>query len=207
MATSSISVNGVLWDSIGRMIYGHESFRHCSPYARPFVPIRLTRMADWYFVTERETLGGHPSLHVVLNLGCVLMVTTGNAPLTPPTPARFKEFPMRARALTATGGMLLGGVLVLGLASPALAAPCDAYSGVCPSPSPNVAPIDGGSDGEGGAPGGGTTGGQTDGATGGPSALPFTGAELVLLTALGAAAVGGGTVLVAAGRRRRIAGA
>jgi hypothetical protein len=41
------------------------------------------------------------------------------------------------------------------------------------------------------------------GADAGPSTLPFTGGELVLLTALGAGAVAGGTALVVAGRRRK----
>lgn len=54
---------------------------------------------------------------------------------------------------------------------------------------------------------GGTTGDQagTGGGTGttsNPSTLPFTGGELIMMTALGLGAVAGGTALVVAGRRK-----
>jgi hypothetical protein len=66
-----------------------------------------------------------------------------------------------------------------------------------------------------GGSGGGTTGGSGGAATvvdnspvrntagsGGGAALPFTGGEVTLIALAGAAAVGGGVVLVAAGRKR-----
>ena len=74
----------------------------------------------------------------------------------------------------------LGGLLV----TPAAAAVCDAYSGGCASTQPqdpddsSITTVDR------------------------PRTLPFTGGELVLLTALGAGALAGGTALVVAGRRK-----
>lgn len=126
--------------------------------------------------------------------------------------------------------VLLGGAtLALSVASPA-AAVCDAYSGGCPSTPPGTdiggtggGGATGGGDATGGADtdtggtdaGTGTGTGGTDTDTGGvtqqpasggtaqnPSTLPFTGGELVLLTALGLGAVAGGTALVVAGRRK-----
>lgn len=52
------------------------------------------------------------------------------------------------------------------------------------------------------AAGGTTTGGTSGGTATTPSTLPFTGGELVLMTAIGAGALAGGTALVVAGRRR-----
>lgn len=102
---------------------------------------------------------------------------------------------MRARLIPAIGTLVVGGWLVaVPAASPAFAAPCDAYSGACPStPAGN-----GGAGGGGGAPAGGA-----NDAGGGRGELPFTGGELVLMTLVGAGAVAGGTALVVAGRRRR----
>lgn len=105
--------------------------------------------------------------------------------------------------------------VALGVSSPALAV-CDAYSGGCPSPTPSN--IGGGTGGAGtggntdtpgedngtGTSTGGTNAGgtSTGGTSSSPSTLPFTGGELVLMTALGAGALAGGTALVIAGRRR-----
>ena len=98
---------------------------------------------------------------------------------------------MNARRLAASGVLLASGFLVVGTAGHA-AAVCDAYSQNC-----------GGNGGGGFTGGGGTT---TTGGGGGtvdtPSTLPFTGGELVLLTAVGAGALAGGTALVVAGRRK-----
>lgn len=70
--------------------------------------------------------------------------------------------------------------LVTGIAVPAAATTCDAYSHTCPTPPPTVPP------------------------TTPPSVLPFTGASTdvsaLVLASLGA--VGGGAVLIAVGRRR-----
>lgn len=120
---------------------------------------------------------------------------------------------MSVRPAALAGGLLIGTVLTLGAAAPALAAPCDAYSRTCANTPPGI--IDGNTD----APGSGHAGGPAAGNTGNPGAsdagnpaagttgdegrsLPFTGAELILTTMLGGAAVAGGTVLVLAGRRR-----
>ena len=104
---------------------------------------------------------------------------------------------------TATAATVVAASWVaLGLSSPALAV-CDAYSGGCPSPTSS--PIRGG---DGGAGTGTDTDGDSDpggsgaGTTSNPSTLPFTGGELVLMTAIGAGALAGGTALVVAGRRR-----
>lgn len=116
---------------------------------------------------------------------------------------------MSIRALAAAGAVAAGGVLFL--SSPALAVVCDAYSGGCPPTPPGGAatPIDGSDQdpGSGEAPDGGTAnpGGGTStpsGGTSNPSTLPFTGGELILMTAIGAGALAGGTALVVAGRRR-----
>jgi len=47
------------------------------------------------------------------------------------------------------------------------------------------------------------SGGVAGESTGGGGSLPFTGAEIGALSALGLAAVGGGAALTVAGRRRR----
>lgn len=67
-------------------------------------------------------------------------------------------------------------------AAPALAA-CDAYSGGCTSDAPPPARL------------------TQEPAVQSPTTLPFTGGQLVLLTATGAAALAGGTALVVAARR------
>lgn len=118
---------------------------------------------------------------------------------------------MRVRIATALSGVLLGGAISLGVAAPAMAAPCDAYSQTCPSTPPGT--IGGGGTGGGTAPSSVPTTAQTptsggnhnpgSGTTTTPgTALPFTGAELVLMTVVGAAGIAGGTALVVAGRRR-----
>lgn len=96
------------------------------------------------------------------------------------------------RPSSAAAGLLLGGVLSLASASPALAV-CDAYSGNC-SPAPSVAP----SEATKVLP----TSNDRPAVSGESASLPFTGGELVLLTALGAGALAGGTALVVAGRRK-----
>lgn len=108
---------------------------------------------------------------------------------------------MSTRIVTVAGGLLAGGLLAVTAATPALAV-CDAYSEGCVEPpavrgevltrtpagpqvlSRPVVPADTARSGSG------------------PAALPFTGGELVLVSALGAAAVAGGVGLVVAGRRR-----
>jgi hypothetical protein len=113
---------------------------------------------------------------------------------------------MRVRLATALSGVLLGGAVSLGIAAPALAAPCDAYSQTCPSTPPGT--IGGAGTGGGTAPSTapssvpGTPCACVETAPG--AALPFTGAELVLFTLVGGAAIAGGTVFVVAGRRRRV---
>ena len=97
-------------------------------------------------------------------------------------------------ARLATGAVALSFV-ALG-ATPALAV-CDPYSQAC------VAPQDDSVRQE--PTGGGSQAGPTSRSTGPsttPSTLPFTGGEVVLMAVAGAAAVGGGAVLVAVGRRR-----
>ena len=114
---------------------------------------------------------------------------------------------MHLRRTAAAGTLLLTCGLVTGIASPALAV-CDAYSGNCASPAPTVlptAPTGGGSTVEidddttqAGTGGGGST------TSNNARTLPFTGGELVLLTAVGAGALAGGTALVVAGRRKSV---
>ena len=76
---------------------------------------------------------------------------------------------------------------VLGVATAAQAqAPCDSYSGGC-LPTTEVKPV----------------GGKKPTVVKGvKNTLPFTGGEVMLLALTGAGAVTGGTVLVAAGKRR-----
>lgn len=109
---------------------------------------------------------------------------------------------MSLRRTVTTATVVAASWVALGVSSPAFAV-CDAYSGGCPSPTPS--PIDGGDGGAGTDTGGDQGGAGTGSSTGGtsnPSTLPFTGGELVLMTALGAGALAGGTALVVAGRRR-----
>ena len=103
---------------------------------------------------------------------------------------------MHVRRLAASGLLLATCGLATGVtASSAQAATCDAYSGTCTGPT-------GGGGGEStDDDGGATINGGTSGAANGAT-LPFTGGELVLLTAVGAGALAGGTALVVAGRRK-----
>lgn len=117
--------------------------------------------------------------------------------------------------------LVVAGPLAAALALPASAAPCDAYSGGCPTAGSDSFP--GGGAGGGGAQGSGTgtvsgsggttvSGGRVSRSTGagadsGPGAtLPFTGGETVLYSLIGLGAVGAGTALVLAGRKRPQAG-
>ena len=111
---------------------------------------------------------------------------------------------MSLRRTVTTATVVAASWVALGVSSPAFAV-CDAYSGGCPSPTPS--PIDGGDGGAGtgtdtGGDEGGAGTGSGNGTTSNPSTLPFTGGELVLMTAVGAGALAGGTALVVAGRRR-----
>lgn len=114
---------------------------------------------------------------------------------------------MSLRRTVTTATVVAASWVALGVSSPALAV-CDAYSGGCPSPVPSG--IGGGDGGTGtgtgtdtdGDEGGAGTGAGNGGTTSNPSTLPFTGGELVLMTAVGAGALAGGTALVVAGRRR-----
>lgn len=116
---------------------------------------------------------------------------------------------MNVRPLAASGLLVASSWMVVGLATPALAV-CDAYSGGCPSPAVDGQELDGGdqtpstggdtdSSGTDGGGSGTNGGGSADGR---PSTLPFTGGELVLLSAVGIGALVGGTALVVAGRRK-----
>jgi hypothetical protein len=124
------------------------------------------------------------------------------------TPDKPRSTTMRVRTASVAGTVLLGGLLCFGTVTPAAAAPCDAYSQTCPSTPPGT--IGGGGTGGGTAPSSAPEAGGTSnpGSTSTPAdnegrALPFTGAELVLLTLAGGGAIAGGTMLVVAGRRRR----
>ena len=113
---------------------------------------------------------------------------------------------MSLRRTVTTATVVAASWVALGVSSPAFAV-CDAYSGGCPSPTPSSIGGGGGGAGTGSDTGGdvdgaGTGSGTTGGTTSNPSTLPFTGGELVLMTALGAGALAGGTALVIAGRRR-----
>lgn len=139
---------------------------------------------------------------------------------------------MSVRTYAATALLASASWLTVGVATPAFAlceVP-DAYSGGCPSTPPDKKGV-GGTDLEGGtkSPGSGTDSGTGSGtgsdtgsgtspggsgeapgsgtpATGNarstPTTLPFTGGELVLMTAIGVGALAGGTALAVAGRRR-----
>jgi hypothetical protein len=94
---------------------------------------------------------------------------------------------MHVRTLAA-GVLAAGAVLVVGGAAPALAQ-CDAYSQNCPTPPPSDK-----------LP---TPSGGASTSSDGPDQLPFSGGEITLMTAIGVGALGGGTALVVAGRRRK----
>lgn len=101
---------------------------------------------------------------------------------------------MRTQILLAAGTVALGCGLMA--ASPASAQSCDAYSGGCENPGTVVPPA-----GTGTGTGAGTV--VSTGAGAGTT-LPFTGAELLLLGVVGVGALGGGTAMVVAGRRRPV---
>jgi hypothetical protein len=117
----------------------------------------------------------------------------------------------RRTTLGAAGaGILLVGALVGGPATAAFAQTtpvCDAYSGSCTTAPPTspAAGVDDTTAGTGNT-GKAGTGAKNAGVADDAAQLPFTGGELVLVSTLGLAALGGGTVLVLAGRRRRLAG-
>lgn len=105
---------------------------------------------------------------------------------------------MHVRTFAASGVLLASCWVVAGTAAPALAV-CDAYSATCPT----EAPTDTGPDTETDTDSSGTSGTSGGGdEVANPSTLPFTGGEVVLLTAVGAGALAGGTALVVAGRRK-----
>lgn len=104
---------------------------------------------------------------------------------------------MPVRPAATVGSLLAGGLLALVTAAPVAAqTACDAYSGGCVQP-PAVLPET-------------QTRVQpavrstvsTPATPATPATLPFTGGEIVLVSAAGAAAVAGGVALLVAGRRR-----
>jgi len=91
---------------------------------------------------------------------------------------------------TLGAGIAAAGVLALAPAAYAAPSPCDAYSQTCaPQPTTSVQ--------------GEKTEKPPTTVKGTKTTLPFTGAELMLLVAVGAAGIGAGTALTAAGRKRR----
>jgi hypothetical protein len=109
---------------------------------------------------------------------------------------------MRTTVGVAVGAAALGTVLFA--AAPAANAEqiCDPYTGVCTGGAAN--PVQGNTTGRGTAPvviQNHETPANPTGTAGG-GALPFTGGEFVLMSLVGAAAVAGGSILVASGRRR-----
>jgi hypothetical protein len=90
--------------------------------------------------------------------------------------------------------------LLVGPAAQAQTA-CSEYAETCVQSNDQQvgSPSQGGTAGQGGTSGGGA-GGTNDAS--GPSTLPFTGGEVALLAAAGLGALGVGTGLVVAGRRR-----
>ncbi|MFP5219844.1 MAG: hypothetical protein ACLGIG_08915 [Actinomycetes bacterium] len=83
-------------------------------------------------------------------------------------------------------------VVVLSPAA-AAAADCDSYNGVCQTPPASVLPT---------SLERGTGDTAVDSSEGAPRTLPITGGELVLISTAALAALAGGIVLVASGRRR-----
>ena len=97
----------------------------------------------------------------------------------------------RIRITSTAAAVLLTSGLAVGTASSAFASDnCAAYGSQCPSVSPTVVKTPDVK---------GTT------LTKEPSSLPFTGGEFALMATAGAIALGGGTALVVASRRRRTA--
>ena len=110
---------------------------------------------------------------------------------------------MNARPVAGVGVALVTGFVLAG-AAPAFAV-CDAYSGTCTTPAASpasvapraVIPVQNNSvTPVSGTPVSGTS------APSSAKTLPFTGGELVLMTAIGAGALAGGAALVVAGRRK-----
>ena len=105
---------------------------------------------------------------------------------------------MNVRSAVALGGLTFAGLVAV--AGPA-AAVCDAYSGTCTEP---PAVLDQEFTPAAQTPAITTT--QTRASVTPtaqtPATLPFTGGELVLVSAVGIGALAGGTALVVAGRRR-----
>lgn len=92
-------------------------------------------------------------------------------------------------------GIAAAGAVALAPAASAAPAPCDAYSKTC-APKPTASVI-----GEHTSKPTPTT--RVKGVKDTHTVLPFTGAQLTLLLAVGAAGIGAGTALTAAGRKRR----
>lgn len=92
-------------------------------------------------------------------------------------------------------GLVAAGAVALAPAASAAPDPCDAYSQTC-APKPTTSVL-----GEKTTKPTPTT--QVKGVKDTNTVLPFTGAQLTLLLAVGAAGIGAGTALTAAGRKRR----
>ena len=111
---------------------------------------------------------------------------------------------MRTTSRLAVSAAVLGGAMLFAApASAQTATPCPYPFDACPTtpaPSPSRTP-GGGGGGEVETPISGGGGGTA--VTDNRSNLPFTGGEITLLALAGTAALGGGTALVVAGRRRQ----
>lgn len=102
-----------------------------------------------------------------------------------------------SRRLAVVSIALGGGLLLAGPAAAQTAVDCDEYETLaeCPIGGGTDQPAQGGSDSTAG-------GSVSNGSTGGATSLPFTGGEVTLIALAGAAALGGGIALTAAGRKR-----
>ena len=113
---------------------------------------------------------------------------------------------MRTTSRLAVTAAVLGGGLLI--AAPASAQQACEYPFDCPPIGGETEEPATGGNGGGGAGGGGGGGGTVvdaspiTGGGGGAAQLPFTGGEVTLMALAGTAALGGGIVLVAAGRKR-----
>lgn len=105
-----------------------------------------------------------------------------------------------SRRLAVVSIALGGGLLLAGPAAAQTAVDCDEYETLaeCPIGGGTDQPAQGGSEDEDSTAGGSVSNGSTGGAT----SLPFTGGEVTLIALAGAAALGGGIALTAAGRKR-----
>lgn len=101
---------------------------------------------------------------------------------------------MRTSSRLAVSAAVLGGGLLL--AAPASAQEVCLYPSDCPIGGVDVVPATGGN------PTDITPTYTTGSGSGAPTSLPFTGGEVTLLALTGVAALGGGALLVAAGRKR-----